>query len=155
MIKPAPAVDERLLDISIPTLLEQTSSVTRASSKDGLREGDLPCYHNRETQTIPTVPSDLVHALQLTTHLEAQLKERTDSLTSALVDLTTSKLIVSELRRRVNRLEADLDGKGACKPLETAPISIGHASVGRLGSDIGELNDARDIVREIQKLVKN
>lgn len=104
---------------------------------------------------MPAIPSDLVHALQLTAHLEAQLEERTDSLTSALVDLTKSKLNASKLHRRVYELEAELDTKRASGPLETPSNPTDRASKERLEINTKELNDARDIVREIQKLVKN
>ncbi|KJA19164.1 hypothetical protein HYPSUDRAFT_89487 [Hypholoma sublateritium FD-334 SS-4] len=149
------ALDERLLDISMPTLLDQTLSAAQVPSKDALRQGGPSGYQNRGTQTVPATPLDLIHALQLTAHLEAQLEERTDSLTEALADLTKSKFIASKLHRRVYELEAELDTRRASRPLETAPLSTDHASEARLETNMKDLSDARDIVREIQKLVKN
>jgi hypothetical protein len=105
-------VDERLMDISIPTLLNQTLPTSQATDPftADLQRTRRPAKHvvDREVQTMPAHPIELVHALQLTAHLEDQLEERTTALTEALKELTKSKLTAAKLHGRVRELEREL-----------------------------------------------
>lgn len=99
------------MDISIPTLLNQTLPISQADQFTAeLQRTRRPAKHvvDREVQTMSANPIELVHALQLTAHLEDQLEERTRALTEALKELTKSKLAAAKLHGRVRELEREL-----------------------------------------------
>ncbi|KAF8954274.1 hypothetical protein BDZ97DRAFT_1866296 [Flammula alnicola] len=149
-VSSTPALDERLLDVSMPTLLNQTLPI-RMSEGEGTYPTAPSIFISRETQTLATNPSELAHALKLTALLESQLDERTHSLTEALEELTQSKIKCSKLQDHVHELEVQLS------EYHNGVSSGSHNALAvyeqKLEATKKERDDAQDIVRGIKKLI--
>ncbi|KIM42350.1 hypothetical protein M413DRAFT_132106 [Hebeloma cylindrosporum] len=174
-----PAFDERLMDVSMPTFLNQTIP-SYSSEPDSTQRypasPTTPTPTPRGYANSPTLQAKFIEASERVTLLEAQLHERTNSLTEALKEATRYKLKTTTLALRVEDLErmltrvrgeADRDRRvdGFFSP--TAASSTFMATAGVVGdaekvkaefeeklqATEKERDSAKDLVSEIKKLV--
>ncbi|KAF9473507.1 hypothetical protein BDN70DRAFT_885760 [Pholiota conissans] len=187
------ALDERLLDISMPALLNQTLSSSHApllstptpapqrplrprqsfepfkttkSPRPLKPRAEKRTYTDRGTQTIPAHPIELVHALQLTSHLEVQLEERTAALTEALKDLARAKLGAAMLGDKLRQLEKEKALVNDVRRRDDTSLTVGGNNtvdgdggyggyMERLEATTKERDDALGLVAEIKTLMRD
>lgn len=124
-------MDERLLDVSLPTLLNQTLPTAPTIRDDSQYHIKPRLFKDRETQTISLNPVELVDALNLASHLESQLEERTSALKTVLTELTQSKLNAFKFHQRIHELEVELDEQRISRSTENAHTFIEHSDADR------------------------
>ena len=164
------------MDISMPTLLNQT--IPNYSSESD----STPRYPASPTTPTPalghgssSLQAKLIQTSERVIRLEAQLHERTNSLTEALKEAARHKLKTATLAQRVEDLErmltrvrneADRDRHAHVSSSTAASFSVaaavgGTADVERVKADFEEKlqatekerDSAKELVSEIKKLV--
>ena len=103
-------VDERLLDVSIPTLLDQTFPIESLNIDDDEEDVVQPTSISKPTDDIETETSnenDKIHQRILI--LEAEIEKSNKSATESLQQLSQEKLKRSDLESRIEELEFALE----------------------------------------------
>ena len=162
-------VDERLLDVSIPTLLDQTFPIESLNADEDEEDVVQPTSITKpgdETDTETSNENDKIHQRILI--LEAEIEKSNKSATESLQQLSREKLKRSDLENRIEELEFALELEKK-KNLKKKKIHQQHhlnaddksildvEYCGRMLEIVKkERDDALDLVREIRKLmVKN
>lgn len=146
-----PPVDERLLDVSMPTLLNQTIGPFNDDDDDD---------NNNSRSVLPMsvvakTGDDINKARQHILVLEDELKKLNKVITESLQELSKEKLKRSNLERRVEELELAL--KLERDENKAHGSGLDAVEYGKMLEIVEkERDDALDLVREIRKLmVKN
>ena len=103
-------VDERLLDVSIPTLLDQTFPIESLNADEDEEVVVQPTRISKPTDDIETETSnenDKIHQRILI--LEAEIEKSNKSATESLQQLSQEKLKRSDLENRIEELEFALE----------------------------------------------
>ena len=175
-------VDERLLDVSIPTLLDQTFPIESLNADDDEEDVVQPTSISKPTDDNETETSNengKIHQRILI--LEAEIEKSNKSATESLQQLSQEKLKRSDLENRIEELEFALELEKKRNLLKKIhqyqqQLQLQQLLVAAVNDDIDnavvvsdvdycermleitkkERDDALDLVREIRKLmVKN
>lgn len=150
----ATALDERLLDVSIPTLLNQTFTIGPFDDdNDDSRSIVFPTNNIRKPE------DELDKACQRILELEAELEKSNKAVTDSFEELSKEKQRCLDLEKRVEELElalrlerkkadstevkSDLDGAGGAAAEYERMLEMAKK----------ERDDALDLVREIRRLM--
>ncbi|KAF8809756.1 Rho GTPase activation protein [Phlegmacium glaucopus] len=143
----ATALDERLLDVSMPTLLHQTFPIGPFNDEDDDSRSVLPT-------SIASTADEIDKARQRILSLEAELEESNKAAAESLQELSKEKLRNSDLESRIEGLELTLELER--KKVHDQSVLDPDGYGGMLEVVRKERDDALDLVHEIRKLmIKN
>jgi hypothetical protein len=143
-------VDERLLDVSVPTLLDQTFPIE-------------PFHDDDDPRSVPpttSVGDDFDQACQRILVLEAELEKSNNTVTKSLQELSNEKQRCLDLESRIEELELalKLERSKVCdrchEKEKDAKSGLDDGNYEKmLEMAKKERDDALDLVREIRKLM--
>jgi len=141
----ATALDERLLDVSISTLLDQAFSIESIDDDDDNANDD-------SRSILPTnMPKSEDTACQRILVLEAELEESNKAVTELVHELSKEKQSRLDLENRVGELEMAL--RMERKKVHSNVDLYADGAAAMLEMTKKERDDALDLVREIRKLM--
>ena len=141
-------VDERLLDVSMSTLLDQTLPIELFNNNNDVDDDD-----SRSIFPTTTKVDDIDTARQRILVLEAELEESKKAATESFQELSKEKVRCSELENRIEELELELEleRKKKKKVHENDSTELDVKSELEIAKK--ERDVALELVRDIRKLM--